>query len=71
MSATPTPGALRAAAILFEHAPDYQKRAAQIIDSETRLPEYRYVLTQILTDLPTKRDWLDPDLEKRARELLT
>lgn len=32
--------------------------------------ELRYVLRQILSDLPTNRDWLDPALEKQARALV-
>jgi hypothetical protein len=30
----------------------------------------RLVLGQIVCDLPTKRDWLDPELEANARTLL-
>lgn len=30
-------------------------------------PELLAVLEQIIRDLPTKRDWLDPDVEARAR----
>ena len=30
-------------------------------------PDLLYVLQQILNDLPTKRDWLDPLLEQHAR----
>jgi len=29
-----------------------------------------YVLKRIINDLPTNRDWLDPDLEKEAREII-
>ena len=29
------------------------------------------VLYQIIGDLPTRRDWLDPDLEERARDVGT
>ena len=28
------------------------------------------ILRQIINDLPTKRDWLDPELEKAARDIL-
>jgi hypothetical protein len=32
--------------------------------------ELTHVLKAILRDLPTKRDWLDPDIERRARAIL-
>jgi hypothetical protein len=35
-----------------------------------RIEHLEYVLTQILKDLPAKRDWLDPLLERQAFELL-
>ena len=28
------------------------------------------VLKQIITDLPTNRDWLSPDLEREAKQLI-
>lgn len=31
----------------------------------------RWLLKNVLSDLPAKRDWLDPDLERRMREVLT
>jgi len=44
-----------------------------LIDAENAVPiadECVYVLKQIISDLPTSRDWLDPGLERRARALL-
>ncbi len=86
MSATPTPGALRAAQLLndlelsicedpkrlVDHAQITNlNRAALCIDRETKLPEFRYVLRQIMSDLPMdRRDWLDPQVERMAHELL-
>ena len=29
-----------------------------------------WLLRQIITSLPQKRDWLDPDLEREAKEIL-
>ena len=34
-----------------------------------RLTELERVLGRILNELPTRRDWLDPDLERDARAL--
>jgi hypothetical protein len=31
----------------------------------------KYALKMILQDLPAKRDWLNPDIEKMARELIS
>lgn len=39
----------------------------KMIEERTAL---RSVLKRILDDLPQNRDWLDPDLEKIARELV-
>ena len=30
-----------------------------------------YALKMILQDLPAKRDWLNPDIEKMARDLIS
>jgi hypothetical protein len=32
--------------------------------------EAEFVLKQIIDSLPSRRDWLDPDIEKAAKELL-
>lgn len=39
----------------------------QIADERAAL---KNILKRILDDLPQNRDWLDPDLEKVARELV-
>lgn len=36
----------------------------------TAAPELLFCLTQIMNDLPAKRDWLDPALEAAARAAL-
>ena len=36
----------------------------------TRTQELEFVLWSILRDLPKKRDWLDPDLERQAKDLI-
>lgn len=41
--------------------------AKRIVDQNVAL---RLVLKRIVDDLPIKRDWLDPDLEREARALL-
>lgn len=55
------------------------KRAQQDVDSHFRTDlarlreenrELRLILTEILNDLPIRRDWLNPDLEKAARAAL-
>ncbi len=33
-------------------------------------PELLFALSQIIADLPAKRDWLDPDLERIAKEAI-
>lgn len=33
-------------------------------------PDLRYVLSRILEDLPVRRDWLDPDIEKMGRDAI-
>jgi hypothetical protein len=33
-------------------------------------PDLLRILSRIIDDLPTKRDWLDPDLEKQAKEII-
>lgn len=38
-------------------------------DSERRENELRHVLKAILADLPANRDWLDPNIERIAKEL--
>jgi len=35
-----------------------------------RVKDLEYVLGQIIDSLPSKRDWLDPDIERMARKLL-
>lgn len=37
---------------------------------ECELSDALFILGQIINDLPSKRDWLNPDTEKAARELL-
>lgn len=46
--------------------PEVEKNATLIAES----PEMYDVLKQILQDLPTNRDWLDPVLEKRAKAII-
>lgn len=38
---------------------------------QPQVTDERYVLKQIIDALPTRRDWLDPDVEKAARALLS
>jgi hypothetical protein len=38
------------------------------VDDELKI--HIHVLTQIIDSLPEKRDWLDPDIERIARELI-
>jgi hypothetical protein len=33
-------------------------------------PDLLRILSRIIDDLPAKRDWLDPDLEKTAKEII-
>lgn len=35
-----------------------------------KLNSAMYVLSQIITDLPIQRDWLNPDVEREARRVL-
>ena len=35
-----------------------------------RVKDLEYVLRQIIDSLPSRRDWLDPDIERIARKLL-
>ena len=47
--------------------------AAQVENDEQLAKENvkaRWLLSQIITHLPTSRDWLDPDVEREARALL-
>jgi len=37
---------------------------------EARISGLKIVLKQILIDLPTNKDWLDPDLERIAKVLV-
>lgn len=37
---------------------------------EERLARLTWCLQQIITDLPQRRDWLDPAVEMEARHLL-
>lgn len=39
-------------------------------DAALRVYLLEHVLTRILTDLPISRDWLDPQVERAARELI-
>lgn len=48
---------------------DLAKRRVRLCNSHEVTPDLKRVLTQMLADLPTKRDWLDPTLEQEAREL--
>ena len=36
---------------------------------ESAIPMYR-TLKRIIEDLPTNRDWLDPDIERAAKDIL-
>ena len=44
-------------------------KAVEITYGE-RIKDLEYVLEQIINSLPSKKDWLDPDVEKAARNLL-
>jgi hypothetical protein len=46
---------------------DQGKPAVQELTTEVEI--LRFVLGQIISDLPDSRDWLDPMLETAAREL--
>lgn len=35
-----------------------------------KAPDLYRILARIIEDLPTKRDWLDPELEREAKEVL-
>ena len=48
----------------FQHENWY---ALEMIKENDRL---RYLLTRIMSDLPSRRDWLDPDLERIARSAI-
>lgn len=37
---------------------------------DIRLAEFKFIVSSVLNDLPTKRDWLDPCLEKAMRSLV-
>lgn len=39
-------------------------------DLERQLAHVRNVLSRILADLPHNRDWLDPALEREARDIV-
>lgn len=41
--------------------------AKRIVDENTQL---KILLARLLAELPVRRDWLDPDLEREAKELL-
>lgn len=51
-----------------------QKEYYKIIRKDSyikkRAEDLEYVLTEIINDLPVKRDWLDPSLEKMARDII-
>ena len=48
------------------NGPDRHKNA-QLISAS---PDMYYALTQIMADLPSNKDWLDPVIEKMANEAL-
>lgn len=48
--------------------PARMDRPLELVD-DAKLRTLQSVLRQIITDLPAKRDWLDPHLEQLAREL--
>ncbi len=43
---------------------------ASLRASNERLLESKRILGRIISDLPTNRDWLDPDLERQAKYAL-
>lgn len=49
----------------------WAKRAKEAEAKTELLEDIRTALSNILHDLPAKRDWLDPDVEKFARLLLS
>lgn len=38
--------------------------------NQERIKELEFLLERIVADLPAKRDWLDPDIERAARAAL-
>jgi hypothetical protein len=55
--------------------PEYQRIVVRDLEralavQREELAWTRVILRRIIYDLPQKRDWLDPEVEKRARELL-
>jgi hypothetical protein len=53
-------------------APRYE-REEQWKDNATlicKAPRLHYLLRQIMSDLPKRRDWLDPEIEKEAKDIL-
>ena len=50
--------------------PDPDLAEATLSDLAAEVNALHSVLTRILTDLPNRRDWLDPDLERQARGLV-
>lgn len=45
------------------------RRGVQVGEEESCAEAMKHVLGQIIGSLPSNRDWLDPDLEKIAKEL--
>jgi hypothetical protein len=48
----------------------HEEAAGVPVSLAEQLRDARAILQRIVTDLPQRRDWLDPDVEKAARNFL-
>jgi hypothetical protein len=46
------------------------KRQCPLCEKDEQIAALESILRRIINDLPTNRDWLDPELEKAARDIL-
>ena len=47
-----------------------EEHDTEVSELKQRINELEFILRNIINDLPSKRDWLDPMLEMAAREIL-
>ncbi len=52
---------------VYEANERLKARAPELLEENERL---RFLLRSIVDDLPTKRDWLNPDIEREAKAIL-
>ncbi|WDI44755.1 hypothetical protein [Bremerella sp. P1] len=50
--------------------PGMLRVGAELRSAAKHIEAMEFVLSSIVRDLPQKRDWLDPSIEKQARDLL-